>query len=107
MASEFQTHLLTVPQHLRAVVSAYGQNVVAFAGEIDPEDELDWFALWVGFALGRSVTLGRGVPVVDATDYSFYDEYVFPLESMQPEDLAGSSDPEYLAYLKSPLDPRD
>lgn len=93
--------MLTVPQHARPVVGAYAENVIAFADKIDPNQELDWTALWIGWALAR------GLRDVDALSERFYMDYVFPIESMDVADIIGPVSDAYRAYLSSPFDPRD
>lgn len=56
------------------VIKAWKLEVCDWAGEIDPENEMDWHALFVGFAMGK------GLSPADALDYSFYMDRAFPLE---------------------------
>lgn len=45
------------------------QDVYAQGEDIDPHNELDWFALCVGWALGK------GVPIKDAKAFAIYVRY--------------------------------
>lgn len=45
------------------------------AGEVDQGNELDWRALFIGFAIGRGLSVER------ATDYMFYMDHAFPKET--------------------------
>lgn len=85
----------------RLVVVQYGQEVCAMAPKIDEGDEYCWQSLWIGFALAKGLGIGR------ATEYRFYMDYVFPMESMSAEDLLGPLSDQYRRYLLSPVDPRD
>lgn len=102
MGPALETHLSKLGGRERMIVQEYGQEVCAMRAKIDPDNEFDWCALWIGFALGK------GLGHAQATDYGFYSDYVFPMESMELEDLLGPISDDYRAYLESPvLDPRD
>ena len=52
--------------------------------DIDPENRYCWESLFVGFALGK------GLSVKEATDYSFYINEAFPLESTDQNTQSGA-----------------
>lgn len=49
-------------------------NFCKQADDVDPSNDLDWQSLWIGFALGR------GLSIELATSYRIYMDRVFPLE---------------------------
>lgn len=59
----------------RYIVEAWALQVCACGNEVDPDQELDWRALWIGFALGKGMAMNL------ARDYAFYDDYAYLFES--------------------------
>lgn len=60
--------------HEREVIDAWREKICNHGEEIDPENELDWTALFIGFAIGM------GLSIESATDYALYDEHAYPCE---------------------------
>lgn len=85
----------------REVLRLWATEIVAMSAKIDPDGELDWHALFIGFALGKGLGMGQ------ALNYDLYYNGALKCECMDLEEILGPLTPDYRAYLESGLDPRD
>lgn len=67
---------MTLSKKQREVIKAWREEICRAHGDLDPGEDLDWHALFIGFAIGR------GLSIDEATDYDLYDQHALPLESL-------------------------
>lgn len=64
----------SLPPKLQAVIDAWEKEICRNASLVDPSEEYIWQGVFVGFAIGRGLT------IEEATDYDLYNKYAFPKE---------------------------
>jgi len=52
----------------KQVVEQWGEEICKYSREVDPSGELHWNSMFIGFAIGR------GLSIEAATDYNLYEE---------------------------------
>lgn len=66
---------MALTEKQQQVVDEWGSMICCNHEQIDPENELHWESMFIGFAVGRGLTIG------DATDFSLYMLHAFKKEA--------------------------
>jgi len=60
--------------NMEELIEMWKKEICDKSEEIDPEEELCWKSLFVGFLIGK------GIDIETATDYKLYEEKALPME---------------------------
>jgi hypothetical protein len=66
---------MKISKQVKAVVEAWATEICHKADILDPDNQLDWESMWIGFAIGK------GLSINDAAN--FYD-LAFEKEGTRP-----------------------
>ena len=66
---------MALTKQQKKVVGEWGDMICRHSKQVDPGDELQWESMFIGFAIGRGLTID------EATDYDLYIDHAFVKEA--------------------------